>query len=587
MGFETAIARRVSRGVRERRRSSGSYWSRETSRPYAGLLIVVLLVAFAVAPMAARATSGSSVDKWNFGGVAKKAVDPIVHGHEHVIEMDTSKDPGFGFVTRSLGVKIETLDGQLSARYYLSDRDCLGGSPRIQLAVDLNGDGLSDGNVFAYFGPFPNFSGCTKNAWVAEALTADGIARWDLTQFGGAFYSTWSQVLAFFGDRPGHNVLRGSLVDDSSWAAAATGLAFYDDLQIGDETLSDPSDVTITGPDSAVSAEVNLAAKSTGFDEFGYNDNARIFVGTGIEWCMGKLSGTETFCAAYMEPYGNDKVVMKWNDEWDRGNAEDWANPPYAAWTSNHWNGNVEGGSGAVWQYKIIWVGSDLETSSYWRPGGYAIWGQFEVVMDQGHDSLLGEGHLWYTHGIPSGYGGGAGEDLATTMSAASSCVSIKDGTLVDSVGNPLVLGFDVYGYNYQAHEFVGTYDSADRVLDGKYYGQTGDFVDDKLAMKWSDKWLSNKDCDGDGKLDRGSSGTSQGWLTNHVVGDYDSDEDGIQDATYTDFVKIVWVGPGGDLWGEYHIIMEVYNDSLGGDHGLLYREGPPGFGLNDGWTTF
>ena len=166
-------------------------------------------------------------------------------------------------------------------------------------------------------------------------------------------------------------------------------------------------------------------------------------------------------------------------------------------------------------------------------------------------------------------------------------CATIQHGALQDSLGNPLVVGFDQFGYNYQAHQFNGTYDSSDRVLDGTYWGQTGDFVDDHLSMKWSDDWLSNVDCDGDGKLDRGAdgSGISQGWLTNHLEGDYDSDGDGTQDAHYTDFVKIVWVGPGGSLWGQYEVIQEVYNDPVGGYHGLLDKMPSPGLGLNDGWT--
>jgi len=168
----------------------------------------------------------------------------------------------------------------------------------------------------------------------------------------------------------------------------------------------------------------------------------------------------------------------------------------------------------------------------------------------------------------------------------AAPCATIKDGTIVDSGGNPLRLGFDEFGYNYQAHLFVGTYDSVDRNLDGTFHGATGDYVDDRLIMKWSDDWLANKDCDGDGKLDRGPDGTSRGWLTNLVVGDYDSTGDGIQDARYTYFAKIVWVGPGGPLWGGYEIIQEVYNDPTGGYGGLLSKVGAPGFGLNGGWTT-
>ncbi len=173
--------------------------------------------------------------------------------------------------------------------------------------------------------------------------------------------------------------------------------------------------------------------------------------------------------------------------------------------------------------------------------------------------------------------------------SAQPTCATIQSGTITDSSGNPVSVGFDQYGYNYQAHLFVGTYDSVDRNLDGTYWGSTGDYVDDELSMKWSDDWIANRDCDGDGKLDRGSAapyGTSQGWLTNQVVGDYDSDGDGTQDAHYTDFVKVVWVGPSGDLWGQYTIIQEVYNDPVGGFHGLQLKVGAPGFGLNDHWTT-
>jgi len=179
----------------------------------------------------------------------------------------------------------------------------------------------------------------------------------------------------------------------------------------------------------------------------------------------------------------------------------------------------------------------------------------------------------------------------APAMAKKPACATISGGTITDSAGNPISLGYDEFGYNYQAHLFVGTYDSSDRVLDGKYWGLTGDYVDDSLMMKWSNAWLANVDCDDDGKLDRGLvngvvGGISKGWLTNHVVGDYDSDGNGSQDAHFTDFVKIVWVGPGGALWNEYEIIQEVWNDPAGGFHGLYSKVGAPGFGLNDHWTS-
>ena len=143
------------------------------------------------------------------------------------------------------------------------------------------------------------------------------------------------------------------------------------------------------------------SAAGGGFDQYGYNDTARIFNGTGSSWCL--AGGSSAGC---MGAYSNDKLVMKWTADWDRGNAENWANPPYTgAWTDNEWNGKGKGGSGSVWHYKIVWVGAELENSQYWRPGGYAVWGQFEVLMDQGVDPSYGPGHIWFAKATPNGYG--------------------------------------------------------------------------------------------------------------------------------------------------------------------------------------
>jgi hypothetical protein len=140
-------------------------------------------------------------------------------------------------------------------------------------------------------------------------------------------------------------------------------------------------------------ASQSLAA---GFDEFGYNYKARIFVGKadGVDRVPdSKVWGDPT--------YANDHLVMKWNAEWDRGNDENWSNPPYAAWTDNEWNGAVPGGSGEVWHYKIIWVGPKLEDSPFWREGGEPVWNQFEIIMDQGTIDHI---HEWFAHVIPTGY---------------------------------------------------------------------------------------------------------------------------------------------------------------------------------------
>lgn len=140
---------------------------------------------------------------------------------------------------------------------------------------------------------------------------------------------------------------------------------------------------------------VQIIFAKGGFDDFGYNYTARIF--------NGELDGADrTLDGTYWgDPtYANDKLVMKWSKGWDdaRFNGGTWGPD---AWIDNEYNGKVPNGSGEVWHYKIVWVGPELETSPYWREGGEAIWGQFEVIMSQG----VADGHFWEIHASPNGYG--------------------------------------------------------------------------------------------------------------------------------------------------------------------------------------
>ena len=142
---------------------------------------------------------------------------------------------------------------------------------------------------------------------------------------------------------------------------------------------------------------VTAANENKGFDKFGYNYQARVFVGAadGVDRILdGKVWGDPT--------YANDRLVMKWSKGWDdaRFHGAPWTAD---AWENNEWNGMVPGGSGEVWHYKIKWVGICGAYGTPLPDGGYCIWGQFEVLMDQGTGA---NGHQWYTHAIPTGYGG-------------------------------------------------------------------------------------------------------------------------------------------------------------------------------------
>ena len=178
-------------------------------------------------------------------------------------------------------------------------------------------------------------------------------------------------------------------------------------------------------------------------------------------------------------------------------------------------------------------------------------------------------------------------------LSYAAQCVKIQSGNLMDSKGNFITVGYDKYGYNYQAHIFNGLYENYIRpdvvVTEGT----------ENLVMKWSDDWLANVDCNDDGKLDRGlnsktgvSTGTSMGWCTNHFEGDYEGSDGELHHYTY--FVKIAYVGPPPPpptldpwaekrIWGSYAIIEEIQTDHFGeygGRMKFVDKLRGPGLGL-------
>ena len=125
-----------------------------------------------------------------------------------------------------------------------------------------------------------------------------------------------------------------------------------------------------------------------------------------------------------------------------------------------------------------------------------------------------------------------------------------------------------------------------------------GDYCDVELIMKWNDAWLSNKDCTGDGLLDRHYDHetyiASGAWETNHQSGAYEQNG---ETCKWNYFVKIVavpddakteggiWYTKNGAeigpvIWSQFAITQEVYNDPCGGAHGVEYLSpAGPGFG--------
>jgi hypothetical protein len=208
---------------------------------------------------------------------------------------------------------------------------------------------------------------------------------------------------------------------------------------------------------------------------------------------------------------------------------------------------------------------------------------------------------------------------LLCTYSVFAQCVTLKSGSLVYQpgrylAGQPLKLGVDDYGYNYQAHSFNGSFfnsyanganfppyngdDAAYLAADplaALYWAWPYRSVD--LAMKWNDAWLSNRDCNFDGKLDRpddfgGTYIGSGAWLTNHESWTVTI---GGTDRNANDFLKVVarptgsyiadpmsYFGEqtvyvngkvlGDQIWGDFAVVQYNLNDPSTGDHGPMLK---------------
>lgn len=170
----------------------------------------------------------------------------------------------FGGAIRRLppGIKIAALDDQINLKYrFTSPRTCFGGSPRITLFIDANGDGkfeqagvVAGGVDFAGQGHVnpPIFMACVQNVWRIEDLT-DLLQRWETTPatvlvppcgpVGGPTTCTWDDIEArVTAQYPNHRVFAGGLLDDTFGGPGQTGTAHYDLITVENRTLENRQD---------------------------------------------------------------------------------------------------------------------------------------------------------------------------------------------------------------------------------------------------------------------------------------------------------------------------------------------------------
>ncbi|HLL75508.1 MAG TPA: hypothetical protein VK421_09610 [Pyrinomonadaceae bacterium] len=213
-------------------------------------LSLLLAGLFAAAPAATVAQDDADSCTFLLSGAAREAQDPQ-NADNDVISINTTGG-AVGTVSLDLPADVQAseLTNELSLRYLFINRTCAGGSPRLQLAIDTDGDGDFDHNAFGYVGSQPFGSGCTTGAWTDQNMT-DDVARWDLSQLGGSQAMTWAQVLEFFNlpQFSNYQILSVTLVDDSaSFAPGASGQAYYDQLVFGDCIYTDHDDSVLAPP---------------------------------------------------------------------------------------------------------------------------------------------------------------------------------------------------------------------------------------------------------------------------------------------------------------------------------------------------
>jgi hypothetical protein len=167
-------------------------------------------------------------------------------GNEVISATTTPTTLAFAYRSLPPGINIKALTNQIGLKYYFAGlRSCYGGSPRVTLLVDSDGDGDTDFAAHGHVNP-PFYAGCVSNKWKYEDLT-DDLPRWEVTgaSIPGIFpnvYLPWKTFAATIAAAlPAHKVRAGFLLDGESCqfapSPATCGKAYYDLFTLENRTL--------------------------------------------------------------------------------------------------------------------------------------------------------------------------------------------------------------------------------------------------------------------------------------------------------------------------------------------------------------
>ncbi len=158
----------------------------------------------------------------------------------------------------------------LSADYRRWDGDCGGGSPRFEMGLDTNGDGVLDGQIYVYLGELYDFTRCTRE-WgnTGNLITVGGDYRWDLAKFNGLFYSSYREAINQLGEAVICYII---LVVDGSWypyIIAPFGQTYkqvfqFDRVRVNNDVYNANQAVSLTRAEGPSLTRLNLEQYATG-----------------------------------------------------------------------------------------------------------------------------------------------------------------------------------------------------------------------------------------------------------------------------------------------------------------------------------
>lgn len=229
-----------------------------TTLDAAGNLVVGNMV-FSPDPVATQEELPGLGHKFELLGVMMRDTDPEnasggsgssgggAGGNEGISAVTAPGSLAFAYRNLPPGIGITALTNQIGLKYYfVAPRTCFGGSPRLVLLIDAEGDGVVDFAANGHVNPAGNYTACVMNKWTYEDL-ADDLPRWEVT---GAsvpgiipnVYMPWKPfAAAITAALPNHKVRAGFLLDGESCQFAPTvatcGKAYYDLVTIENRTL--------------------------------------------------------------------------------------------------------------------------------------------------------------------------------------------------------------------------------------------------------------------------------------------------------------------------------------------------------------